>query len=105
MCSSSSSQTRERQYAPLASTLHARLLHLQVALVSLEEFAVAPLPAARGVVALAVQHSAGLPVLLAVAVRAVKGRSKVLVFNVLPGANLSSHQPAVLLAQVRQQLL
>uniref|UniRef100_A0A383VGG5 Uncharacterized protein n=1 Tax=Tetradesmus obliquus TaxID=3088 RepID=A0A383VGG5_TETOB len=72
----------------------------QVALVSLEEFAVAPLPAARGAVALAVQHSAGLPVLLAVAVRAGKGRSKVLLFNVLPGANLSSHQPAVLLAQV-----
>ncbi|KAF6257778.1 hypothetical protein COO60DRAFT_1196853 [Scenedesmus sp. NREL 46B-D3] len=72
----------------------------QVALVSLEEFAVAPLPAARGAGALAVQHSVGLPVLLAVAVRAGKGRSKVLVFNVLPGANLSSHQPAVLLAQV-----
>jgi hypothetical protein len=75
---------------------------LQVALVSLEEFAVAALPAARGAVALAVQHSAGLPVLLAVAVKAGKGRSKVLVFNVLPGANLSGHQPAVLLAQVWQ---
>jgi hypothetical protein len=83
---------------------YVQLLHLsvlQVALVSLEEFAVATLPAARGAVALAVQHSTGLPVLLAVAVKAGKGRSKVLVFNVLPGTNLSGHQPAVLLAQVR----
>jgi hypothetical protein len=52
-----------------------------------------------------VQANAGLPVLLAVAVKAGKGRSKVLVFSVLPGANLSSHQPAVLLSQVRSSNL
>lgn len=77
------------------------MLAPQVALVSLETFAVLPLPAARNAAALAVQPSAHLPVLLAVAVRAGKGRSKVLVFSILPGANVTgSHQPAILLAQV-----
>lgn len=74
---------------------------MQVALVSLETFAVVPLPAARGAVALAVQHTQHLPVLLAVATKHGKGKSKVLVFNVLPGANVTGgHQPAVLVAQV-----
>jgi hypothetical protein len=41
------------------------------------------------------------PVLLAAAVRAGKGRSRILVFGVLPGATVSSsHQPAVQLAAV-----
>lgn len=69
---------------------------------SLESFSVAPLPAVRGAAAIAVQHSSALPVLLAAAVRSGKGRSKVLLFSVLPGANVTgSHQPAVLLLQVR----
>eukprot|EP00879_Flechtneria_rotunda_P031553 GHRR01034479.1.p1 GENE.GHRR01034479.1~~GHRR01034479.1.p1 ORF type:complete len:455 (+),score=204.41 GHRR01034479.1:504-1868(+) len=73
----------------------------QVAFVSLETFAVVPLPAARGAEAIAVQHSQQLPVLAAVAVKAGKGRSKVLLFNMLPGTNTTgSHQPAVLIGQV-----
>jgi hypothetical protein len=73
----------------------------QVMLVSLETFAVVALPAARGAVAVAAQPSSQLPVLLAAAVKGSKARSKVLVFNVLPGTNITGHhQPAVQLAQV-----
>jgi len=70
--------------------------------VSLETFAVVPLPAARGAVALCAQTSAHLPVLLAVALRAGKGRSKVVLFSVLPGATTtgSSKEPAVQVFQV-----
>lgn len=78
--------------------------HVQVALVSLETFDVVPLAAARGAVALAAQQprSAAQRQLLAVVVRAGKGRSKVLMFAVLPGAATSSgHQPALQVAQVR----
>lgn len=77
------------------------LLPIQVALVSLETFAVVALPTARGAVAIAVQHTNHLPVLLAVAIKHTKGRCKVLVMNILPGANVTGgHQPAVLVAQV-----
>lgn len=85
--------------------LMAALLNMQVALVSLETFAVVALPTARNAVAIAVQHTNHLPVLLAVAVKHTKGRSKVLVMNILPGANVTGgHQPAVLVAQVSQLL-
>lgn len=75
---------------------------VQVALVSLETFAVVPLPAARGAAAVSAQPSSHMPVLLGVALRAGKGRSKVALFSVLPGATTtgSSKEPAVMVFQV-----
>lgn len=75
---------------------------LQVCLVSLETFAVVSLPAARGAVAVAAQACSHLPVLLGVALKAGKGRSKVALFSVLPGATTtgSSKEPAVMVCQV-----
>jgi hypothetical protein len=71
--------------------------------VSLETFAVVPLPAARGAVAVCARAASHLPVLLGVALKAGKGRSKVAIFSVLPGATTtgSSKEPAVLAFQVR----
>jgi hypothetical protein len=71
--------------------------------VSLETFAVVPLPAARGAVAVCARAASHLPVLLGVATKTGKGRSKVAIFSVLPGATTtgSSKEPAVLAFQVR----
>jgi hypothetical protein len=77
-------------------------VYVQVSLVSLETFAVVALPAARGAVAVCAQASSHLPVLLAAALRAGKGRSKVVLFSMLPGATTtgSSKEPAVMVFQV-----
>lgn len=89
--------------ASASANTHTVCCTLQVSLVSLETFAVVPLPAARGAVAVCAQASSHLPVLLAVALRAGKGRSKVVLFSVLPGATTtgSSKEPAVMVFQVR----
>lgn len=69
---------------------------------SLETFAVSPLPSARGAVAVSAQTSSHLPVVLAVAVKASKARSKLMLFSMLPGATTvgSSKEPAVQVFQV-----
>lgn len=116
-CAGVKCHQREQEHSTCGSaTLQAALtsvsarlcwLVVQVALVSLETFAVVPLPAARGAAAVCAQPSSHLPVLLGVALRAGKGRSKVALFSVLPGATTtgSSKEPAVMVFQVCRVLL
>jgi hypothetical protein len=73
----------------------------QVTLCTLESFHLAPVPAARGATAIATDPSPRFPAQLAVAVRVARGRSRVGVYDVVPGSASASGHGALQKHQVR----
>jgi len=72
----------------------------QVLLCTLESFHIAPVPAARGATAIAADPSGRFPAQLAVAVRVGRARSRVGVYDVVPGSATASGHGALQKHQV-----
>lgn len=86
---------------PSAPTFTLRPPHIQVLLCTLESFHLAPVPGSRGATAIAADASGRFPAQLAVAVKVARGRSRVGVYDVVPGSASASGHGALQKHQVR----